>query len=317
VLLKAFFSYTKSVIHLCICLVSLEEGSGIDKMLIKKEFDDASSVFFSTDVHGQKAGLDTALILAGYKRHEGHHLVLAGDSINGGPDSEGMIKKIVNDDNVFSVLGNHEAYVLGLAKHLNKFDFNIIKNYLSTQSPTRSLIDVFSEPEYHSPCPTVTKGREQICQWVYNGGKWFFEKSFEERMGLLKLLHQKQLPVALELTFPEGRIGVVHGTVPGLDWRRLQGNVSAEDTYCALWERGYIPGFRDKKIDVKSIRDVANIDAVVVGHTSAGFNPVRLGNTWCLDVGAKRTGRPAVMTAKSILDSVKRPRLKPSILVRN
>jgi predicted phosphodiesterase len=270
-------------------------------MLIKKEFEDASSVFISTDVHGHRSGLETSLMIAGYQENRGHSIVLVGDNINGGPESGKMIK-FLEKDNVFSVMGNHESYVLNLAKSINEKDFKIVRRYLRGQTSHVDLQSAFNSKENQTDNPKQNHIRDKICSWVHNGGSWFFLNKYHKQMDSIKKLQALSLPVAMELHFPEAVIGIVHGDVHERDWNSLAGKISHKAKYAALWGREYVTMGREK--EGEGITPIRNIDVVVLGHTRLGSKPVVVGNCCCMDVGAKRSGRPAVMTAREIINLV-------------
>lgn len=269
------------------------------------EFDDPSSVFISTDVHGHLGGLETALMIAGHKAKKGQYVVLGGDSINGGPNSDGMIH-FLDKENVFSVMGNHEAYVINLAKSICKKDFKIARNFLRGTTRHTTLKAAFNAPGNYVEDEKSLRVREKVCSWVSNGGSWFFTGKYSERQALISRLKAMRLPTAIELHFPQGRIGIVHGEVYKGDWDSFRKEVTPEAKYAAMWGRGFIAKYRDGLIKKSEISPVKNIDAVVLGHSSLGPTPVKLGNCWCMDVGAKRSGRPAVMRAKDIFDSMRK-----------
>ena len=63
------------------------------------------------DVHGQLSALQALLKKTGFEKVKGDHLVFAGDMVNKGPDSAGVVK-LAMDLDASAVRGNHEDRVI-------------------------------------------------------------------------------------------------------------------------------------------------------------------------------------------------------------
>ncbi|MBK3780314.1 hypothetical protein G3A43_08590 [Paraburkholderia aspalathi] len=112
-----------------------------------------------------------------------------------------------------------------------------------------------------------------------HGLAWWLETSEDEKQRILKAF--AELPLAMEVETPHGRVGLVHADVPeGQSWptfvERLEAGHSSARMY-ALWSR--------ERVERRDHQGVAGIDRVYVGHTPQPG--VRcLGNVWMIDTGA-------------------------------
>jgi serine/threonine protein phosphatase 1 len=102
-----------------------------------------------------------------------------------------------------------------------------------------------------------------IVDWRKNGGNWSFDFTVTEEM----LKDVINLPIALEISFKNKKIGIVHTGVPIEinDWNELLEKLDNESKiteYNCLWDRS-----RAKRAIVGKSERISNIDLVIGGHT--------------------------------------------------
>lgn len=116
------------------------------------------------------------------------------------------------------------------------------------------------------------------------GGAWLYARSSVEQACYVELL--ADLPLIIEVETPEGLIGIVHADCPFPSWATLQ-----------VWAGGG-SGFRNveeacqwsrSRVDLQQYHGVADIRAVVVGHTVVR-RPEVLGNVYHIDTGGWMDG---------------------------
>jgi serine/threonine protein phosphatase 1 len=126
-------------------------------------------------------------------------------------------------------------------------------------------------------------GHNHAFQYERNGGRWFVNLSDGEQQSIARRF--EELPLAIEVPTPHGRIGLVHAEVPGNRWGELASDASHIQN-CALWSRD--------RIDTRDEAAVEGIDLVIVGHTPVDPAFMGLGNVLYIDTGAV-FGRPMVL----------------------
>lgn len=114
-----------------------------------------------------------------------------------------------------------------------------------------------------------------IGNWMFNGGTWFAGLAWDIQREFA--IQFADLPLAIEVETDAGLIGIVHADSPVLDWRDLLAALDSRDhrNFC-MWSR--------KRVDSEDTRKVANIRAVVCGHTPLR-HPALLGNVYHIDTG--------------------------------
>lgn len=133
----------------------------------------------------------------------------------------------------------------------------------------------------------LEKGGRHWDLWLVNGGTWAYSESIKEVKQILgeALLH---LPYTREIELETGkRIGMVHAEPP-CDWN----DIDATDPQQLVWGR--------TRISRGDTSPIANIDAVIVGHTILE-NPKALGNVFYIDTGAFHTGRLTLLDAREFI----------------
>ncbi|MFC4349219.1 metallophosphoesterase [Kordiimonas lipolytica] len=157
-----------------------------------------------------------------------------------------------------------------------------IKNY--------ECVKLLAEPWFHSVLGNhdemmlnAVNPRSDKHFWRVNGGGWFDLLSEEQQEEVQYLCDRfvERLPLSMTLLLPDGsHIGLMHADAP-TDWHAaVEGHQPRMET---LWGR--------RRIKDKDQTSVANVDLVLVGHTSNNAI-LRLGNVIYLDTGAGfRNGR--------------------------
>lgn len=126
--------------------------------------------------------------------------------------------------------------------------------------------------------------------WQINGGSWVYLHGVHEVRAILNAALE-HLPYAREVEVEGKHIGMVHAEPPR-DWDMLQLEDHKAGLECLVWGR--------KRIRQRDTTPVANIDAVVVGHTILE-QPETLGNVHYIDTGAFTTGRLTLIDAREVL----------------
>ncbi|MCL7938811.1 metallophosphoesterase [Halomonas sp. ATCH28] len=126
--------------------------------------------------------------------------------------------------------------------------------------------------------------------WQINGGSWVYLQGVHEVRTILNAA-MEHLPYAREVEVEGKHIGMVHAEPPG-DWGLLQLEDHSAGLESLVWGR--------KRIRQMDVTPVANIDAVVVGHTILE-HPETLGNVHYIDTGAFTTGRLTLIDAREVL----------------
>ncbi|QVN18952.1 metallophosphoesterase [Burkholderia pyrrocinia] len=160
------------------------------------------------------------------------------------------------------------------------------------------VLSFLSRPWFHS----VRGNHEQMAiqfacgdlaerAYSHNGGDWLIR--LEPVLRTRFVVAFQTLPIAMTVQVGDRRIGVVHADCPFATWADFESalrdnNVLRQYTeFSAMWERSrYVS---------HGIDSVADIDAVIVGHTSVD-RPMQLGNVHFIDTGACfQGGRLTVM----------------------
>lgn len=191
------------------------------------------------------------------------------------------------------VVGDLHGYFAELMQALDKVEFDFTRDRLlavgdliNRGPDSYNCLQLVNEPWFHSVQGNHERlmvyslaGNQSAYQaWQKHGGGWVSLYKEEELHDLAKLIENK-MPLALEVSLAEQRLGIVHAEVPEDDWnslRQWQGEATKEllDTTTVLRNRVH------KKLD----HLVANIDAVACGHTLVK-KLTRLGNVNYLETG--------------------------------
>ncbi|WP_108449643.1 metallophosphoesterase [Halomonas sp. BN3-1] len=126
--------------------------------------------------------------------------------------------------------------------------------------------------------------------WQINGGSWVYLHGVHEVRTILNAALEHQ-PYAREVEVEGKHIGMVHAEPPH-DWHLLQLEDHSAGLESLVWGR--------KRIRQMDTTLVANVDAVVVGHTILK-QPETLGNVHYIDTGAFSTGLLTLIEARAVL----------------
>lgn len=128
--------------------------------------------------------------------------------------------------------------------------------------------------------------------FLLNGGEWFLRLEDAEKRRWAALF--EQLPLAIEVETRKGRIGIVHADCPVRHWDELSTVVGNPDVREFLLYSRQRAGQGDTT-------PIGGVEAVVVGHTVMGRDPVRLGNVIHADTGGWMPGgRFSVLDLESL-----------------
>lgn len=97
------------------------------------------SVYACSDIHGQKRLYDQMMEQIG----SDDTLYIVGDAIDRGPDSIGILRDIMDRDNVHLLLGNHEFLMINALT-----DIGVIDRF-SEDIPTINSIDLWRHDDFH------------------------------------------------------------------------------------------------------------------------------------------------------------------------
>lgn len=191
---------------------------------------------------------------------------------------------------VGDIHGHFEALFSALS-HI-RFDFNndrllAVGDLVDRGPDSFKVIQLLAQPWFHS----VLGNHEQLLlSAFYNdhrislhrgcGGDWFYELSSAEKQKVVRLI-ESQMPLALEVNTPLGKIGLIHAQSPA-DWSLTKTAQIEHQMHELLWKKhqyseGASQGYRDR---------IANIDYVFHGHVSLQ-KPERYGNQAWIDTFAK------------------------------
>lgn len=191
------------------------------------------------------------------------------------------------------VVGDVHGYYTELMQALNnvKFDFSrdrliAVGDLINRGPDSYQCLQLVNESWFFS----VQGNHERLMQlslagddsatqvWQKHGGGWALLYNEVELKGMVTLMETK-MPLAIELSVQEQRVGIVHAEVLGDDWNNLrnwQGDITQELLEATTLLRRRL----HKKLD----HPVANIDAVACGHTLVK-KVTRLGNVHYLETG--------------------------------
>lgn len=114
------------------------------------------------------------------------------------------------------------------------------------------------------------------------------------------------MPLALEVRFADGRrMGVVHAELPILDWQQVPDMVQDEnDQEHLIWSRQRIKSLKNQMLSETTpdqvIQPVANINAVISGHTIVDEGRQVWGNWFYIDGGAFLGNALTLMTDQDV-----------------
>ncbi len=117
--------------------------------------------------------------------------------------------------------------------------------------------------------------------WVPNGGGWHLKEDEEELLELAQYAYSN-MPLAIQITRPDGNIGIIHASAPDA-WTE-----TTIDYQCrrVLWDRNFLYGLKHDEATAR-IPDLPDLVKLYMGHTP-GNAPLSFVNgkyNW-IDTGA-------------------------------
>ena len=243
-----------------------------------------------------------------FSPENGDVLVSVGDIIDGGFENDDMIRLL--DEPWFNVAyGNHEQLMKRATKSITEEDFDRVSSFLIDQGGLQMVYDLNNDI---ATVDSIKKVAESLTKkelhWVANGGAWFYDvfyaKGFAYRRAQAAKLFQAELPLAIEVNHPKGRVGVVHAGLKGNNWNNIE-FIARYRPNQLLWMRDHIMAFENDEKPAVKLGLVQGVDALVVGHSvpKRGL-PLILANTMYIDVGAKQGKPPFVIEITDVLNAV-------------
>jgi serine/threonine protein phosphatase 1 len=210
------------------------------------------------DIHGHVSRLLAQLDELNFDRAV-DRLICVGDLVDRGPESDKAIELLAQPW-FFSVLGNHEYFMLSGLKYGNS---------------------------------------KHKMLWLQNGGDWIATSDPSRWTQWFDLLSSLPIAIEVEVNTESGfvvnrgadkLVGVVHADFPGFDWQQLHSFDERQLEKC-LWSRSQFKG--------RSEHVVAGIDAIYHGHSINGTANddkqascyVQLGNRFYIEPGAFNDAR--------------------------
>lgn len=149
--------------------------------------------------------------------------------------------------------------------------------------------------------------------WMRNDGGWFEDirqcnASLAESL-LFKLKALASEPLALELSTPIGKIGVVHGDVPDNNWHTLKAlalkaDAEPQPVEEPKWQRTLLSGrgiLKARQLQQLESLRVTGIDYVVSGHVVVA-EPQFICNRAYIDTGAYYTEQLTLISLPELID---------------
>ena len=210
------------------------------------------------DIHGHVSRLLAQLDEMGFDQSV-DRLICVGDLIDRGPESDKAIELLAHPW-FFSVLGNHEYFMLSGLKYGNS---------------------------------------KHKMLWLQNGGDWIATSDPSRWSQWFDLLSALPIAIEVEVNSDEAfavnssadkLVGIVHADFPGFDWSHIHSFDEGHLEKC-LWSRSQ---FKDRSEHV-----VAGIDAIYHGHSINGTANsdqmascvVQLGNRFYIEPGVYKGAR--------------------------
>ncbi|GFF77501.1 putative metallophosphoesterase YNL217W [Aspergillus udagawae] len=174
------------------------------------------------DVHGMRKSLEALLDKIGFDKRKGDHLILAGDLVNKGPDSPGVVDLAVKLG-ASAVRGNHDNAVLNAAA-----DIKATRDSLQKSGGRRAVGPYPKNPEADVPGDTVQdieipdKGASATtgASMKHSAATYTTALALSTRqldwLAALPLILRVKLPPSLTSPFGDTLIVVHAGLVPGI-----------------------------------------------------------------------------------------------------
>ena len=184
--------------------------------------------------------------------------VCTGDLIDRGKESY-LTPNLINEPWFETVIGNHEEFCI------------------------KGLNDSYTE---------------NIHSVSNNGGAWFYELPYKDRVQIVSLF--QSLPYAIQLNLENKKLGIVHADLPSDDWNEavklIEQNcyVDGRDPLAiTTWSRATANKIQSNQF----VDSIKNIDQLYLGHTVVK-SPIISGNINLIDTGAVFTGNVTLIRVK-------------------
>ncbi|KAL0937384.1 ser thr protein phosphatase family [Colletotrichum truncatum] len=214
------------------------------------------------DVHGMRESLDTLLTEVHFDTARGDHLVLAGDMINKGPDSRGVIDLAMRLG-ASAVRGNHEDRVLLAHRGLKK-------TYVADEDAHGNPAPAKSDNESDNESDTNTEDNDDDLEPAIFPHGDAVERRTARSLSKKHIDWLSELPVILDVGSIEslGNVVVVHaGLVPGLTLKQ-------QDPWAVMNMRGLVyPREELRRKEAKNaLEDYRKIHTAAPGITDNMIN---------------------------------------------
>lgn len=230
--------------------------------------------FIVGDIHGCFSALQSHLDSIRFNPDSGDRLFSVGDLVDRGPECEASIEWLAKPW-FFAVAGNHEDYAI------------------------------------RWPNCYMDAG-----MYIAHGGAWNAFLSTDQSLVFADAF--RELPIAIELETDGGLVGIVHADCPLSNWADFSGALKTG------WVKSTAGELRNSKKALDSLidaaqwsrnryqlasvgfapDDVADVRAVVVGHTPLLDGPEWVGNVFHIDTGACYEGGSFTVVDASTLKPV-------------
>ncbi|KAJ5833581.1 hypothetical protein N7474_001892 [Penicillium riverlandense] len=200
------------------------------------------------DVHGMRKSLEALLDKVGFDKRNGDHLILAGDLVNKGPDSPGVVDLAIKLG-ASAVRGNHDNAVLNAAAEINTTRASLLHSGGLDGSPA-----VPENPEADPPgdtvqeipdkCVSATTGSSMAHSATTHSTALALSTRQLDWLAALPLILRIKIPDNLTSSFGDTLVVVHAGLVPGTP-------LEEQDPYAVMHmrslarklgdEEGYIP----------------------------------------------------------------------------
>ena len=184
--------------------------------------------------------------------------VCTGDLVDRGKESH-LTPNLINEPWFETVIGNHEEFCI------------------------QGLNDSYTE---------------NIHSVSNNGGAWFYELPYKDRVQIVSLF--QSLPYAIQLNLEDKKLGIVHADLPSDDWdiavKLIEQNchIDGRDPLAiATWSRSTANKIKSNRY----VKSITNIDQLYLGHTVVN-SPITTGNINLIDTGAVFTGNVTLIRVK-------------------
>ncbi|KAG2002890.1 hypothetical protein GB937_009426 [Aspergillus fischeri] len=174
------------------------------------------------DVHGMRKSLEALLDKVGFEKRNGDHLILAGDLVNKGPDSPGVVD-LAMKLGATAVRGNHDNAVINAAAEIRATKDSLLQSGGLTGSPALPetpeadvLGNTVQDPEVPDKDASATTGASR----KHSAATYTTASALSTRqldwLAALPLILRIKLPPNLTSSFGDTLIVVHAGLVPGI-----------------------------------------------------------------------------------------------------